>query len=194
MLPGQYYDQETGLHYNYFRYYDPTTGRYITSDPIGLAGGLNTYVYVDNNPLYWIDPFGLAGRCATWECAVYGGTLPENTNAPSIADLDAATKAIESIDRDDMADFFSELSRQSNASAGMCAMAGPAGVAGTFAFGALSAGSSILEQLLRPNLPKAFGEAVIDTATSSGPPMIRVPINLLSRELNDQLIRQGPEN
>ena len=56
---GQYYDQETGLHYNYFRYYDPSTGRYITSDPIGLAGGLNMYAYVGNNPLYWIDPLGL---------------------------------------------------------------------------------------------------------------------------------------
>ena len=57
---GQYYDTETGLHYNYFRYYDPRTGRYITSDPIGLAGGLNTYGYVFNNPLYWSDFYGLA--------------------------------------------------------------------------------------------------------------------------------------
>jgi RHS repeat-associated protein len=58
-FPGQYYDQETGLHYNYFRYYDPSTGRYITSDPIGLLGGFNLYSYVGNNPLYWIDPLGL---------------------------------------------------------------------------------------------------------------------------------------
>jgi RHS repeat-associated protein len=61
-MPGQYYDRETGLHYNYFRDYDPTLGRYIQSDPIGLGGGLNTYTYVHNDPLGWTDPFGLNGQ------------------------------------------------------------------------------------------------------------------------------------
>ncbi|MEQ8939318.1 MAG: RHS repeat-associated core domain-containing protein, partial [Gammaproteobacteria bacterium] len=62
-FPGQYYDEETGLHYNYFRYYEPEIGRYITSDPIGLEAGTNTYSYVDSNPLKWIDPTGLAKFC-----------------------------------------------------------------------------------------------------------------------------------
>ena len=47
------------MYYVWHRYYDPRTGRWITSDPIGLRGGLNTYVYVANNPLRWIDPNGL---------------------------------------------------------------------------------------------------------------------------------------
>lgn len=57
-FPGQYYDSETGLYYNWNRYYDPKTGRYISSDPIGLAGGLNSYLYVENDPANWIDPDG----------------------------------------------------------------------------------------------------------------------------------------
>ena len=55
---GQYFDEESGLHYNRHRYYDPETARFITFDPIGLAGGLNNTQYVPN-PTGWIDPLGL---------------------------------------------------------------------------------------------------------------------------------------
>ena len=57
---GQYFDAETGLHYNRFRYYEPGVGRFISQDPIGLRGGKNLFQYA-NNPIAWVDPLGLAG-------------------------------------------------------------------------------------------------------------------------------------
>ena len=59
-LPGQYEDVETGLHYNYRRFYDPATGRYVTSDPIGLEGGISRFAYVNHDPLNGYDPMGEA--------------------------------------------------------------------------------------------------------------------------------------
>jgi RHS repeat-associated protein len=58
-FPGQYYDEETGFHQNWHRDYDPSTGRYLEADPIGLRGGLNLYVYANGNPVMMEDPEGL---------------------------------------------------------------------------------------------------------------------------------------
>ena len=71
---GQYYDDESELHYNRFRYYSPETGQYISHDPIGLLGGFNPYGYVFN-PTGWVDPYGLNRFSPVdWTSTVNGGT------------------------------------------------------------------------------------------------------------------------
>ena len=73
-FPGQYRDDETGLDYNFFRYYDPQSARYLTPDPLGLGPSPNQYGYV-SNPLAWIDPYGLvagSGADGGW----YGALTP----------------------------------------------------------------------------------------------------------------------
>ncbi|WP_164705184.1 RHS repeat-associated core domain-containing protein, partial [Pseudomonas viridiflava] len=74
-FPGQIYDAQTQLSYNYYRDYNPDTERYVQSDPIGLNGGLNTYGYVEGNPNSNLDFYGLNGSsvipvvCRGWSCA-----------------------------------------------------------------------------------------------------------------------------
>ena len=66
-FPGQYYLSETGLYYNYYRDYDPATGRYVESDPLGIKAGVNTYAYVKGDPVTSSDPLGLLIRGPGWD-------------------------------------------------------------------------------------------------------------------------------
>ncbi|MBB6580123.1 RHS repeat-associated protein, partial [Comamonas odontotermitis] len=70
--PGQQWDEETGLAYNVNRYYDRTSGRYIQTDPIGLAGGWSRFAYVGGNPLNYTDPLGLMTWQSWWDASVAG--------------------------------------------------------------------------------------------------------------------------
>ena len=69
-MSGQYYDEETGLHYNTFRYYDPETGRYLMPDPLGYADGMNTYLFCANDPINAFDPWGLNRHTPKDRCQI----------------------------------------------------------------------------------------------------------------------------
>ncbi|WP_143063240.1 RHS repeat-associated core domain-containing protein, partial [Pseudomonas agarici] len=80
---GQYFDEETGLHYNTFRYYDPQVGRFITQDPIGLAGGDNLYRYAPS-AVGWVDPLGLCSKALSSNMTKAGTPRPANSAAHHI--------------------------------------------------------------------------------------------------------------
>ena len=80
-FPGQYFDQETGLHYNYFRCYDPKVGRYLRKDPIGIEGGINLFLYSMNNPTNITDPLGLKSG---WREFFNDPKIKNNPSIPSM--------------------------------------------------------------------------------------------------------------
>ena len=86
-LPGQYYDSETGLHYNWNRYYDPKAGRYLTADPIGLAGGVNLFGYANQDPVNYIDPDGQNPFLIAVAAAALLLANPDAGNAPGPSDV-----------------------------------------------------------------------------------------------------------
>jgi RHS repeat-associated protein len=81
-MPGQYFDAETGLNYNMARDYDPATGRYLESDPIGLNGGADTFAYAKDNPVMGIDPSGLFSLTVddSWETV---NVVPKDDGTPN---------------------------------------------------------------------------------------------------------------
>ncbi|MGR5149724.1 RHS repeat-associated core domain-containing protein, partial [Photobacterium alginatilyticum] len=113
---GQYFDEESGLHYNRFRYYDPKAGRFIHQDPIGLLGGLNPYQYAPN-PVQWVDPLGLsckegAAVVAVARAVPYKPTLNVlSNNVIKLTTQAAANDALYTVERSLLAELAPALSR-----------------------------------------------------------------------------------
>ena len=103
---GQYFDEETGLHYNRHRYYDPTLGQFTTQDPIGLLGGVNNYQYAPN-PVGWVDPLGLSCKENSWNTFQKNtkGHFSNSTAAAASFQRMKEVRAMEKFNRPDATDY-----------------------------------------------------------------------------------------
>lgn len=202
---GQYYDEETGLHYNWHRYFDPKTGRYLTPDPIGLRGGINLFVYTKNNPVNLIDPLGLIS--ATSAAAIddimnnsnlspsqrmeairsIPPNLPDSNlhNAYMTHDFPSAELIRESKNAignipPPSEELLTDLSQQSAIFATGCMLV-PGAEPGAIVFGGISVGSNALRIYLYSD--NIAGESTRDTIKLFAPP----PYNLVSDPIIDYL-------
>lgn len=96
---GQLFEEETGLYYNRFRYYDPSSCQYLSPDPIGMAGGFRPQAYV-HNPLNWVDPLGVTEESCNQATAIKDEVLGESSTKTVAVDLDSNVYAISGMTKD----------------------------------------------------------------------------------------------
>ncbi len=149
-FPGQYFDGETGFNYNLNRTFDPTTDRYMQADPIGLAGGIDPYVYVTGDPLNATDPQGLYGE---YLCGKIGYCSPEYSTPPPPISLSPELN-------ESLYNFFDNLSTYSDVAAVDAAYFGFEPQALTFA--GISMCATLVKQSLRPNPGEVIQDMMVD--------------------------------